>query len=176
MLPLIPIALSLAPQIGEWLFGKTGGQVAAAATQVVQAVTGTTDPDAVAAVLSRDPAKATELQVRLAEIAAKAASDARQADLEELRTLVASDAAQVSTNNIEAASASLFVAGWRPAVGWVCVTSLAWTFIVSPMISWATGSKAPVLDTSDLQQLLFGLLGLAGMRTFEKVKGVTRGR
>ena len=92
----------------------------------------------------------------------------------------APQALQVELNKIEAQHSSLFVAGWRPAVGWVCVLGLAWNFLVQPLLSWigfAFGvdlSGAPRLDITELMTILAGMLGLAGLRTHEKEKGVSR--
>ena len=84
--------------------------------------------------------------------------------------------AQLEVNKTEAAHKSLFVSGWRPAVGWTCVFGLVYSFILHPLLSWASSiwgiPVPPMLDTGPLMTLLFGLLGLGGFRTFEKVKGV----
>ena len=83
---------------------------------------------------------------------------------------------QVSTNNIEAASNRLFVAGWRPFIGWICGLALLARYFVIPTLAWVSTAKGwpppPELDWSDLMPLLFGLLGLGAMRTVEKVKKV----
>jgi hypothetical protein len=80
--------------------------------------------------------------------------------------------AQIEVNKIEAAHKSLFVAGWRPACGWVCISALAYSTIISPILGiWFT---VPVVDTSLLTTVLMGMLGLGAMRTFEKTKGVSR--
>lgn len=83
---------------------------------------------------------------------------------------------QLDTNKQEAASQSLFVAGWRPFIGWVCGSGLAIQFIVNPIFTWiAALAKHPVqfpsLDLGTLMTLLFGMLGLGAMRTYEKVQG-----
>lgn len=88
--------------------------------------------------------------------------------------------AQTDTNRAEAASPSMFVAGWRPFVGWVCGTGFGVQFVIGPMCEWAAGLaghpiKFPQLDLGTMMPLLFGLLGLGGMRTFEKVQGVNSG-
>lgn len=87
--------------------------------------------------------------------------------------------AQVQTNQAEAQSSSLFVSGWRPAVGWVCVAGLLWTFILHPALTWGlaiAGHAVPLPNPAEehLFELLFGLLGLGGFRTFEKMRGVAR--
>jgi hypothetical protein len=88
--------------------------------------------------------------------------------------------AQIEVNKAEATSSSVFVAGWRPFIGWTCGTALAWHFVLEPMIgaalAWA-GADAPELPAFDMQSLmtiLTGMLGLGGLRTFEKYKGVSK--
>ncbi len=90
---------------------------------------------------------------------------------------------QLEINKVEAKHASLFVAGWRPAVGWICGISLAWNFIIHPILLWVSFllpetaidlSTAPQLDTGELMTVLLGMLGLGGLRTYEKRVGVAR--
>ena len=90
---------------------------------------------------------------------------------------------QLDINKEEAKHGSLFVAGWRPAVGWICGISLGWNFIVHPMLLWIAFilpdipidlSTAPQLDTGELMTVLLGMLGLGGLRTYEKRVGVAR--
>lgn len=89
------------------------------------------------------------------------------------------DQAQTDVDKSEAASPSLFVSGWRPSIGWVCSGALLYQYIIVPFIMWAciifniTITKPPTLDDS-LWQLMFGLLGLGGLRTYEKIKGVSK--
>jgi hypothetical protein len=93
--------------------------------------------------------------------------------------IAAQEATQQSqTNTAEAAHASLFVSGWRPAVGWVCAASFAWVCVGQPLFSWTyvllTKQPAPViaLPTEMLMTTLLGMLGLGTLRTLEKIKGV----
>jgi hypothetical protein len=83
---------------------------------------------------------------------------------------------QLAINAEEAKSASVFVAGWRPGAGWVCVIGLAYTFLIQPILSWVSAVQGwptpPPLDMGDLLTLLGGLLGLGGFRMAEKMKGV----
>lgn len=86
---------------------------------------------------------------------------------------------QLDINKAEAASPSLFTSGWRPAIGWVCAAALMAQYIARPMLQWAgviTGHTWPTLPGIDdnLWQLMLGMLGLGGLRTFEKVKGVAK--
>lgn len=85
---------------------------------------------------------------------------------------------QLDTNKAEAGSGSAFVGGWRPAIGWVCAVALLCQYVARPMLMWAglmTGHAWPPLPGIDdnLWELMLGMLGLGGLRTFERVKGVT---
>ena len=87
--------------------------------------------------------------------------------------------AQLAVNKEEAAHKSLFVAGWRPAVGWVCVFGMASNFLVIPMANFALALVEstiviPSIDTRDMMPVLIGMLGLGTLRTVEKAKGVQR--
>lgn len=97
---------------------------------------------------------------------------------EELLQLQATTAAQSDVDKVEAASASMFVAGWRPYVGWVCGTGLAISCIIAPLFTWFAALAGhpvvfPVLNDPLLQGTLAGMLGLGHItRTVEKIKGV----
>jgi hypothetical protein len=86
--------------------------------------------------------------------------------------------AQIEVNKIEAASSSLLVSGWRPAIGWVCAGGLAYAAILEPLARFAAtvvftyAGAFPVIDTEITLQILFALLGLGGMRSYEKARGV----
>ncbi len=87
--------------------------------------------------------------------------------------------AQIEVNKTEAAHTSLFVAGWRPACGWVAVLGMAGNFLVIPVANFIlalveSAVTVPVLDLSQMMPVLMGMLGLGVMRTTEKVKGVQR--
>ena len=80
--------------------------------------------------------------------------------------------AQIEVNKVEAAHRSLFVAGWRPAIGWICGLALLYSTIVSPILGiWFT---VPAVDTSLLTTVLMGMLGLGTLRTVEKIQKVSR--
>lgn len=89
---------------------------------------------------------------------------------------------QLKINQQEAQHGSIFVAGWRPAIGWICGAALGWNFIVQPLLLWvawiipegADLATAPQLDTGELMTVLLGMLGLGGLRTYEKKIGVAR--
>jgi|TARA_R110000796_G_scaffold38080_5_gene96149 hypothetical protein len=88
--------------------------------------------------------------------------------------------AQLEINKAEAASGSLFKGGWRPFVGWICGFALLYHFILSPLIifivtlSGATIPPLPEFDMGSLMTVLLGMLGIGGLRTFEKQKGLTK--
>lgn len=107
-----------------------------------------------------------------------AARDQAKAELEQglLTAMIQSGIAQQEVNKAEAQHASLFVAGWRPAVGWTCALGFFWTFVGHPVATWAMlllgrPEQLPVIDHEILMELVFGLLGMAGLRTFEKFRG-----
>jgi hypothetical protein len=83
--------------------------------------------------------------------------------------------AQLKINEKEAAHKSLFVAGWRPAVAWVCVGGFTINFMISPLAA-PFGILIPQADTATMMPVLLGLLGLGTMRTYEKKNGVQRER
>jgi hypothetical protein len=105
---------------------------------------------------------------------------ARQNAENELRTsLQLWDKSQSDVNAVEAANANIFVSGWRPFIGWVCGTALAYQYVAAPLLVWIAASlhvsmAAPPRLDDTLWQLVFAMLGLGGMRTYEKIKGVAR--
>ena len=80
---------------------------------------------------------------------------------------------QLALNKAEAAHKSLFVAGWRPAVGWVCVIALANNYVIAPY-AFAAGLHVTTLDMGEMMPVLLGMLGFGGLRSFEKHKQVSR--
>lgn len=105
-----------------------------------------------------------------------------QAELQQQLIQLEADAAkaQAEINQVEAGSQNLFTSGWRPSVGWVCSFAFAWQFVIQPFFSFVytlrTHQPAPViaLDHDALNTVLFGLLGLGGFRSWEKIKGVAK--
>lgn len=98
----------------------------------------------------------------------------RQADID--RAVAEAAKVQAEVNLKEAESPSLFVAGWRPAIGWLCGAGVLYVFAVQPTVAWLCAmaglQSPPLLDTSALMTLLLGMLGLGGLRTIEKTQGV----
>lgn len=108
-----------------------------------------------------DPEKKREAELELIRMAADG----------ELKQVIA----QLEINAREAAHPSLFVAGWRPAVGWVCVAAMAFQYLVRPLLVGfgVATPEMPGLD-DNLWAILTGILGIGGLRTFEKRIGVTK--
>lgn len=84
---------------------------------------------------------------------------------------------QTDINLQEAKHPNVFVSGWRPFIGWVCGSALAYNFIINPLITWIVqllgkNITPPVLDVGSLMTVVLSMLGLGGMRSFEKFKGV----
>ena len=79
---------------------------------------------------------------------------------------------QTKINAVEAQHRTLFVAGWRPFVGWICGVALAYNFVIRDLFIWITQTTEapPALQMDHLMTVLLGMLGLGGLRTFEKIK------
>jgi hypothetical protein len=104
---------------------------------------------------------------------------AREIEAKLAEHLAKIDLAQLEVNKQEAAHRSLFIAGWRPFVGWTCGLALFYTYVAQPMAMFVmaqTGDlvQLPHLDLSTMMPVLLGMLGLGGLRTYEKFKGVTK--
>lgn len=145
-----------------WLSNLIGGAGAAGAGQVVKdagEAVGGLAKDIRTAITGIDPDKAAEIE---------------KLTLEMEKAVVL---AQSSINEKEAQSARFFVAGWRPFIGWLCGSILALHYMVRPIGQWvisAAGSALvlPAFDLSEIWPVLIAMLGLGGMRSFEKAKGV----
>lgn len=86
---------------------------------------------------------------------------------------------QAEINKVEASHRSIFVAGWRPFIGWVCGVALAWHFMLADFLNWVANifdlPSMPTLNgTGELINILIALLGMSAYRTFEKAKGVSK--
>lgn len=116
-----------------------------------------------------DPQAAAEAKLKMLDLAQKGELAALDADM---RLALG----QMEINKAEATT-DLFRGGWRPATGWACVAGLVYQFLAMPLIPWlatvagATVPPLPAIDNDTLMVLLTGMLGLGGLRTFEKVKG-----
>lgn len=103
--------------------------------------------------------------------------DQKNALAHEIATLAQKEAhknaaLQLDVNKVEAAHKSLYVAGWRPFIGWCCGLGLLYSVLLSPLLDiWF---EMPVIDSSLLMPTMTGMLGLGALRSYEKVKGVSR--
>ena len=103
-----------------------------------------------------------------------AAQDAARLELLKLQQSgeLAAMTAQTEINKAEASNPSVFVSGWRPAIGWVCALAMGYQYLARPfMTAFYPALTFPGLD-DNLWQLMMGMLGLGGLRTFEKTQGV----
>jgi hypothetical protein len=110
-----------------------------------------------------DPTKLAELEARAQELEANMMN------------------AQMEINKVEAAHSSIFIAGWRPFIGWICGVGLLYHYVGFSLVQWYISFAkaeivAPKLDTEGLLSIVFALLGLGTLRTWEKVKGAEGNR
>ena len=89
------------------------------------------------------------------------------------------DLAQLGINKVEAAHRSMFVAGWRPFIGCTCGVALMYTYVLQPILVFGLAQSGylvdlPRMDLGELMPVLMGMLGLGGLRSWEKVKGVAK--
>lgn len=116
------------------------------------------------AITGKDPEKMAEIALKAQEIEAQA------------------NQAQIAVNMVEAQNPNLFVAGWRPFVGWVCGFALLYHYILNPIVAWGFKlydenlQPPPTLDLGDLFMLLMGMLGFGLLRTVEKTRNVEGNR
>lgn len=116
-----------------------------------------------------DPAQAADAKLKALELA-------QRGELAQLDADLKLALGQIEINKIEAGT-DMFRGGWRPAVGWACVAGLVYQFLLQPVLPWVvavaggTVPPLPAIDNDTLMVLLTGMLGLGGLRTFERVKG-----
>lgn len=105
--------------------------------------------------------------------------DKTEAEKQQLAAAVMVVQGQMDINKVEAANPSVFVSGWRPFIGWVCGSACAWNWIGLPVAKLAAVVLGHSIDLSpadltEMMPVLLGMLGLGGLRTLEKFKGVSR--
>ena len=115
-----------------------------------------------------DPKTAAEAKVKVMEMAQRGELAALDADVKLAM-------GQMDTNKAEADSGNVYASSWRPTIGYICAAGLAYNFIIHPLLLWgvAVGHVQivpPPLVSDNLMELVMGMLGLAGLRTFEKVR------
>jgi hypothetical protein len=115
-----------------------------------------------------DPKAAADAKFRMLEMVQKGESEALEADIKLAM-------GQMEVNKAEAASGNAFASSWRPLIGYIAGISLAYNFLVYPLLLWGQAIwlphiMPPVLASDQLFELVLGMLGLAGFRTYEKVK------
>ncbi len=109
----------------------------------------------------------------------KRAEAEREIEAKLADSLAKLDLVQAETNKVEAGHRSLFVAGWRPFIGWSCGFALAYTYVMQPILTFGLAQAGylidlPAVNLGEMMPVLMGLLGLGGLRSWEKVKGVSR--
>jgi len=117
-----------------------------------------------------DPAAAANAKLQIMQMA-------QTGELAQLDADTKMALGQIAVNQVEASSPSLFVAGWRPFVGWICGFAFAFKFVLGPLVAMlltAAGYPVvlPVMDFTEMSTILLGMLGLGALRTVEKVKKV----
>jgi hypothetical protein len=117
-----------------------------------------------------DPAAAAAAKLQVMQMA-------QTGELAQLDAELKMATGQMTVNQVEAASSSLFVSGWRPFIGWICGAAFAYKFVLAPAAAFALTAAGhpvtlPVLDFTEMSTVLLGMLGIGGLRTLEKIKGV----
>lgn len=104
--------------------------------------------------------------------------DKSEQEKQELAAALTVIQGQLEINKVEAGSQSIFVAGWRPFIGWICGVSLAYAALLEPLmrfiakVAFSYTGEFPAIDHDITMQVLLGLLGLGAYRSYERVKGV----
>lgn len=105
-------------------------------------------------------------------------AQAAAAKLEVMKMAQSGDLGQIDVNKVEAASSSVFVAGWRPFMGWVCGAAYAYKFVIAPIAIFTLTAlghpvNVPSLDVTEMSSVLLGMLGLGAMRSYDKKQGTS---
>lgn len=127
----------------------------------------------VASELIVDKDKKNQLKVELERLKIDEISKSEEREHQEMM-------GQIGVNTEEAKSESVFVAGWRPAIGWIGAAGLGWSVVIQPVMSWTAevifkySGTYPALNVDTIMVLVTGMLGFGGLRTYEKMKGVAQ--
>ena len=119
----------------------------------------------------------TDVLDRVIPDKAAAAKAKLEMEAQLLAAATAQSGQQAAINQVEAGHNSIFVSGWRPFIGWVCGSGLAWAFVIAPMLTWllpvaGVVGTLPTLQMEYLLELVVAMLGLGALRSFEKMRGV----
>ena len=116
-----------------------------------------------------DPTQAAEARLKLMEME-------QAGEFKEIDAQLQRDLAQLAVNKAEAESPSLFKGGWRPAIGWSCAVGFMYIVILQPALNWAAVlygiAPPPTLEADVIYPVLLGMLGLGGMRSYERMSKV----
>lgn len=118
-----------------------------------------------------DPAVQADAKLKVAQLA-------QNGELAQLNSDTQLATSQIDVDKVEAANPRIFVSGWRPYIGWVCGTAFAYAAIIDPIMRFVAQvvfkyvGAFPVIDTTITMQVLFGLLGLGALRSYDKKNGV----
>lgn len=162
--------LQFAPQILGFLGGPAGGLAGAGLTWLADkfGASDQTKESIEKALINADPLEVRKMDIEFQEFC--------------MANNIKVDLAQIAVNVEEAKSASIFVSGWRPFVGWVCASSLLYTGILEPVarfiakVGFGYEGAFPVIDSTMMGQILTGILGLGAFRTAEKIRGAESNR
>lgn len=121
-----------------------------------------------------DPVAKAQAQLQILQLQ-------QSTEFKELDNQLAMVQTQTNINNTEASNQKIFVAGWRPFIGWICGAALGWNYMGIPLVGAAMTIighpvSIPEADLSTMMPILIGMLGLGGMRTYEKINGVNSGQ
>ncbi|MGC8476586.1 MAG: hypothetical protein ACP5NP_09560 [Acetobacteraceae bacterium] len=144
------LVMDLAPQLGSWLFGSSGGKAAAAVASAVQSVTGTSDADAAMAAIEKDPKAAAALRIKLAQIAADAESERRKQDLASLQAQLA-DVAGARAQTEALAKDGSAIAWGAPVISVVVLATFG-------LVMWVALTRAMPAGSAPILNVLLGTL------------------
>lgn len=116
-----------------------------------------------------DPQAAADAKLKVMQLMQNGDLAVLNADIQQIT-------GQTDTNKVEAANTSIFVAGWRPFIGWICGSALGYEYILQPLLAFGFAAAGhpvtfPKIEDASMNTILMGMLGLGGLRTYEKVKG-----